>query len=395
MLKAPNWKRAWILQETTLESAVVLCKDSRYCPTFGLWNALRHHAPLHTEQYGLQLHIDLAHARNTTLSSGHESAEEALKMIRKLLPVGAGNPRDKVYAFRGLLKNTLGEVAVNYTQPVATVFTSATKRYIEAHSDLDILYEAVRNPTKLGELPSWALDWAVKDLNDLMFLPGLIMRSACASDRSEPYFQFSESFMTVRLKGKKIGEVGRHAGTFCPTEGFTAAADSNRGLRLNADWNQGLRTLSEFILADDTDNIIPSTAQEQYRAFRRLLLRYVKGQPTLSFALSMFFDPDADAAQSLQRAQSAEGLDRGIPMHIAGALSGGMLFLTTEGRFALGYCVVQPGDLICVFAGLGMPFIVRPKGPSFTLVGYAYVDGVMDGELWPKDEDGLTRWEIV
>lgn len=395
MLEAPNWNRGWILQETTLPSAVMLCKDSRYCPTFGLWNALRHHAPLHTEQYGLQLHIDLAHARETTLSSGHESAEESLKMIRHLLSVGAGDPRDKVYAFRGLLKNTLGKVAVDYKQPVATVFTSATQRYIEVHSDLEILYDAVRNPTKLSELPSWALDWAVKDVNDLMLLPGLIMRSACASGRSEPYFQFSESGMTIRLKGKKIGEVGRHAGRFCPMEGFTAAADSNRGLRLNADWNEGLRTLSEFILAEETDSTIPSTAQEQYRAFRRLLLRYVKGQPTLSFALSMFFDPDADAAQSLQRAQSAEGLERGIPMHIAGALSGGMLFLTTEGRFALGYCAVEPGDLIGVFSGLGMPFIVRPKGPSFSLVGYAYVDGAMDGELWPEDEDVMTRWEIV
>lgn len=383
------------MQETTVPSAVVLCQDSKYCPTFGLWNALRHHAPLHTEQYGLQLHIDLAHARRTKPMDQPESAEDALKMIRNSLPVGASDPRDKVFAFRGLLPKTLKEVVVDYTCPVAGIFTSATRRYIEAHSTLDILYEATRNPTKLSELPSWALDWAVKDVDKLMPSNGFAVQSACASGQSEPSFQFSEDGAMLCLKGRKIGEVGRHAGNFCPAERFTASAESHRGDRLDVDFNEVLRTLSEFVLDESTDKVICSTVQDRYRAFRRLLLKYAKGEPTLSFALSIFFDPNADAAQSLQRAGSAEASAREIPMHITGALSGGMLFLATGGLFALGFGAVQEGDLICVFAGLGIPFIVRPEGSKFTLVGYAYVDGVMDGELWPNNEDELTRWEIV
>lgn len=395
MLQAPNWKRVWILQETTVPSAVILCQDSNHCPTFGLWNALRHHAPLHTEQYGLQLHIDLAHARKAKPKNRPEIAEEALKMIRNSLPVGASNPRDKVFACRGLLPKTLGEVAVNYTRPVADLFTSATRSYIEAHSNLDILYDATRNPTKLSELPSWALDWAVKDVDNLMPSNGFAMQSACASGRSDPSFEFSEDGTVLRLKGKKLGEVGRCAGSFCPAERFTASAESHRGDRQVVDFNEVLRTLSEFILNDDTDKVISSTVQGKYRAFRRLLLRYANGDRTLSFALSMFFNPNADVVQSLQRAGSAEASARGIPMHIISALSGGMLFLTTEGRFALGFCAVRRGDFICVFAGLEIPFIVRPEGSCFTFVGYAYVDGVMDGELWPNNENNLIRWEIV
>lgn len=42
-----------------------------------------------------------------------------------------------------------------------------------------------------------------------------------------------------------------------------------------------------------------------------------------------------------------------------------------------------------------MPFIVRPNGPGFTLVGYTYIDGPMDGELWLDNEDDLTDWEIT
>lgn len=192
-----------------------------------------------------------------------------------------------------------------------------------------------------------------------------------------------------------VGEVGRHSGNFCPVEKFTASAESHRGDRLDVDWNEVLRTLSEFILDEATDKMISSTVQDTYRAFRRLLLRYAKEDRTLSFALRTFFDPNADAAQSLQRAGSTEASARGVQMHITSALSGGMLFLTTEGRFALGFCALRRGDLIRVFAGLGIPFIVRPEGSNFILVGCSYVDGVMDGEIWPNNEDDVTRWEIV
>lgn len=383
------------MQETTVPSAVVLCQDSTYCPTFGLWSALRQHAPLHTEQYGLQLHIDLAHARKTKPKNRPESAEEALKMIRNSLPVGASEPRDKVFAFRGLLPKTLKEVAVHYTRPVADIFTSATRSYIEAHSNLDILYEATRDPAKLSELPSWALDWAVKGVDKLMPSNAFALQSACASANSEPHFEFSEDGGILCLKGRKIGEIGRHAGNFFPTERFTASAESHRGDRLGVDWNEVLWTLSEFILYEETDRLTCSGVQDKYRALRRLLLRYAQGDRPLCFALRTFFDPNAGAAQSLQRAGSAEASARGIQMHITSALSGGMLFLTTEGCFALGFCALQRGDLICVFAGLGIPFIVRPEGSNFILVGCAYVDGVMDGELWPDSEDALTRWEIV
>lgn len=374
---------------------MILCQDSKYCPALGVWDALRHHAPLHTEQHGLQLHIDLAHVRKTNTKKRPESAEDALQMIRNLLPVGASDPRDKVYAFRGLLPKTLSEVVVDYTLPVATVFTSATRRYIEAHSDLNILYEATRNQTRLRELPSWALDWAINDIDNLMMLPWFVMESARASGHSISRFEFSQDSAILFLKGTKIGEVGKHAGKFCPAERFTASADSNRGKRMDVDWKEVLRTLSEFILDENTNEVVSSTAQDKYRAFRRLLLGYAKGHPTLSFALSMFFDPNADAAKSLQRAGSSEVSARGIPMHITSALSGGMLFLTTDGRFGLGFCALQPRDLICVFAGLEIPFLVRPKGSHFTLVGCAYVDGVMDGEFWPRSEDDLTRLEIV
>lgn len=38
-------------------------------------------------------------------------------------------------------------------------------------------------------------------------------------------------------------------------------------------------------------------------------------------------------------------------------------------------------DLIAIFEGFPMPFVIRPEGDAILLVGNAYVHGVMDSEL--------------
>jgi len=42
----------------------------------------------------------------------------------------------------------------------------------------------------------------------------------------------------------------------------------------------------------------------------------------------------------------------------------------------------EEGDVIAIFFGIGVPFVLRPLGRSeFRLIGHCYVHGVMDGEL--------------
>ena len=40
-----------------------------------------------------------------------------------------------------------------------------------------------------------------------------------------------------------------------------------------------------------------------------------------------------------------------------------------------------PGDIICVFGGSHVPFVLRPAGETFQLVGECYVHGIMQGEM--------------
>lgn len=57
------------------------------------------------------------------------------------------------------------------------------------------------------------------------------------------------------------------------------------------------------------------------------------------------------------------------------------LFLTKLGYIGLGPAFARPGDKVVVFLGAAIPFVVRAIDGKFRLLGEAYCDGIMDGEI--------------
>lgn len=60
----------------------------------------------------------------------------------------------------------------------------------------------------------------------------------------------------------------------------------------------------------------------------------------------------------------------------------GRRFFITGKRQYMGVApdIAEPGDKICIVPGSCAPFVVRPKGEHFQLIGECYVHGIMDGE---------------
>lgn len=67
------------------------------------------------------------------------------------------------------------------------------------------------------------------------------------------------------------------------------------------------------------------------------------------------------------------------------------LFLTKARRFGISHNTLKIGDVVWLLAGAKTPFVLRPRQDgTYELIGEAYVDGMMFGELWPEDEDVLV-----
>jgi hypothetical protein len=74
---------------------------------------------------------------------------------------------------------------------------------------------------------------------------------------------------------------------------------------------------------------------------------------------------------------------------------GRKLFSIHQGMLGLGPSVLSEGDLCCILIGAPVPFILRPFGEQYKLVGEAYVHGAMKGEAmvdWPISEK--YKWEF-
>lgn len=72
-------------------------------------------------------------------------------------------------------------------------------------------------------------------------------------------------------------------------------------------------------------------------------------------------------------------------------------FIAENGYYGLGPHNMQPQDKIAVLFGARVPFILRPFGNRWKLVGECYVNGIMHGEaidMWRKGSLETTVFEI-
>jgi hypothetical protein len=70
------------------------------------------------------------------------------------------------------------------------------------------------------------------------------------------------------------------------------------------------------------------------------------------------------------------------------------LIITEKEYIGLGPRDAAIGDVVALLIGCNVPVVLRPKGDNWFFVGEAYVCGIMDGELMPKeDTEGMDTAE--
>ena len=58
------------------------------------------------------------------------------------------------------------------------------------------------------------------------------------------------------------------------------------------------------------------------------------------------------------------------------------MFWTESGSYGLGPQCMRPGDIVVVLYGGNTPYVLRPRKNEYIFMGQAYVDEIMNGELF-------------
>ena len=359
----------------------------------------------------------------------------------------ASKPEDKVFASYNLFQ-AIGITVPHpdYNKTLAQIFAETATAIISARRNLMLLYLSTARQVIPG-LPSWAPNWN-SDLSDVpRIVINLLETEYRVSRQSPAEFGFSSSGSHLHLKGMILDTIIRNVETIPDSQEnrFTPIGDRLSTIRIMREWLQAATSWSASAFVKSGDvlgdlfHIIfdagptvylyglserakskdPLEVLERLKGYVfPLWARLISGQAGCCTHIS---SPEFQA-QAAAKIRSAfldgqlccEDLDQyeGTPefatmLHleahdidffhtvvVAGALSG-KLTLTQSGYIGKAPVSAEAGDVAALISGMELVMFLRPAQDGYRLIGPGYLHGLMYGEKWPVDENGLEVITIV
>jgi hypothetical protein len=371
--------------------------------------ATSHVKIIHQSQYEKQRHLP--------------RPESSYDIVYRYNGKQATDPRDKIYALLGLADESHEEVPriiPDYTNEPRDIFLNAIRLHIEIHRDLKPLFECC-GPDRPDGFPSWMPHWNPR------YNPN-VMRSLQVGDEikfkasgdSKVSVNPSLDPLVLSLKGILVDIIQAVGAQHEARPGEMLGDEPYMPDAVWQSWTDiiGMGDLfrypGQFDKMSTEDKAVASSDYirgdiDKYHAFWRTLVMNPHSD----------FDIDYWSSSSGKKTSSAPKLDEdGLSRYRMSARSdrccgNRRFFLTKQGYMGLSFPDIRVGDLVCVFLGLELPFIVRLEEkafsvvlqglmsytvpPQFSLVGEAYVQGLMDGEAMQDLDAGfveLTDFEL-
>jgi hypothetical protein len=282
----------------------------------------------------------------------------------------ATNISDKVYGMLGLARGLYqGIILPNYQLPAQEVFERTTLELIKRTGSLEVLSHIPKAGERNLDLPSYVPDWTVLAKEDyfytdwLNWVAHLHLWRASGNTIAELKVISSGAIALRGMIVDKIVQVGSVPGTVIPgvfLEELKTLANPVNTENPSVFWSTICGTLENYF----------DTCRDNRPFYRRI------EQPTdyRNFETWATWYPSYSA-----HGMTAEVLSVHRPFKV---LTAGRKFaVTRDGRLA--WCPVksQAGDVIAVLNGGTVPFVLRPNdGGRYSVVGDAYVQGIMDGD---------------
>ncbi|KAH6714542.1 heterokaryon incompatibility protein-domain-containing protein [Leptodontidium sp. MPI-SDFR-AT-0119] len=316
--------------------------------------------------------------------------------------------KDKVFALYGMVHSRYPDFPPpNYDKSICEIYTEAISWCIGSERFLNesgqILYLAPRSiyGRRLPELPSWVPDLSqVPTYGNRHFEQGnryyrslsgnpheAFLDLECkASGPSVPRHSFFSNPKLLGLSGVLIDHI---IGVGCPfpPQNSLVRNSQNVGLTL-VQW--GLVLVSCGI--DQWRKILNDFLSSSYESINSIhYLDGLKRETTYPAAgiLHVAHSINPRLVEHLNR--DCYGGRRGEPK-VCHYLPEHGLLVTNEKRVGLGMGDIRKGDRVALISGFPIPLILRSlRNGNWNLVGYAYIEGIMHGEAWPRDTSELTK----
>jgi hypothetical protein len=294
----------------------------------------------------------------------------------------AKDPRDKIYALRGLAADiTSNDLSPDYTLEIGEVYKSLAYHYLKEQKSLEVfslIYPPDEPHSNISVTPSW-----VPKLSREVKIPPMVYNAA----GSTTLFVTFPDQNTVSIEGKivdtivDIGAGTRREGSCDVKEMLTVMRECDR---ISA------KQMVPYPTQDDKVDVLWRTLIQNADTHKRtaspsLRYSYVAWRLYLDRAQHQNKLSTSHEVLALFRLVSSNGL---FYDHTVCATAGGYLAFTPLG--------LRPGDQICVLSGGHMPFAIRSCGAGkFLLLAQIYVHGLMEGEAMAMEDVPLVKIVLV
>jgi hypothetical protein len=194
--------------------------------------------------------------------------------------------------------------------------------------------------------------------------------------------KINEARSAITLRGLLLDRVHSSAPPFGDLD-FDSEVTSQLLLQLTLDFvqrdknhcrysDQNCVLLSSLVLVAGKRDLQEGNQQANFYAYCR--------EFSLSPAVSSDLMSEASVTGDQILGYSDRGNSREYKTEAWAACYQSKMFRTAKGYLGLGPEILKAGDIVAVIFGAKVPFILRPEGDHYLLVGDCYVHGVMQGE---------------
>ena len=403
ILTREYWSRAWVVQETMFNKNITIRCGSSSIP----WSFLDFSVV--TEKRGADLRklpgaISLGLLRlmrnsgaGTPGDPGVGGIPTAFDLLRTLIwhrQLNSTDPKDKVYAFVGLLDPTCPAYEVDYELSVQQVYTNAVTYLIATTRCLDVI-GTTQTALNTLDLPSWVPDWQRQPDSTSVNLLRLRQEDPTfsASGFVEPKWELLDNDKVLSVKGWRVGAL-QNLGIPCHVESMTQDTNHKEAaFKSFLDWYQLLaqhksseeQDMIDFFRVLSCDYACSSNASGRINVSARLV-----AQNTISSVASMAEEmgqlqalPEQLLRITMDDSWRTARDDVGIASTTF--MQDRRFFVSSIGLMGLAPARAEKDDLICIIMGCTHPIVLRPKGECFEVIGEAFVHGLMYGE-WMGDK---------